>query len=210
MRAVRGTDSELFRKVSEKLLELVGSIPMSGENAAADPRTRARALVSSAALRSAAISGSLALPPGPVGLITILPDLFAIWRIQAKLVADIAAVYSKTGFLTTETMLFCLFKHAAAQAVRDLVVRTGERVLIERPTWRTLQRISAKIGAKTTQRILGRGASRWVPIVGALGVAGYAYYDTRAVGQTAMDVFSRDLEIDAGSQALEGAPKPLR
>lgn len=210
MRAVRGTDSELFRKVSEKLLELVGSIPMSGEHAAAAPRTRAGALVMKSALKSAAISGSLALPPGPVGLITILPDLFAIWRIQAKLVADIAAVYSKTGFLTTETMLFCLFKHAAAQAVRDLVVRTGERVLIERPTWRSLQRISAKIGAKTTQRILGRGASRWVPIVGALGVAGYAYYDTRAVGQTAIDVFSQDLEIDAGSQVLEGAPKPLR
>jgi len=32
---------------------------------------------------------------------TILPDLFGIWRIQAQLVADIAAVYGKTGFLTT-------------------------------------------------------------------------------------------------------------
>jgi hypothetical protein len=101
-----------------------------------------------------------------------LPDLYAIWRVQAQLVADIAAVYRKTVFLTEETMLFSLFRHAAAQAVRDLIVRTGERVLVERPTLRTLQRISAKIGAKTTQRILGRGASRWVPIVGALGVAG--------------------------------------
>ena len=152
MRAVRGTDSELFRKVSEKLIELVGNIPLSGEHAAADPRTRARALVRKSALKSAAISGSLALPPGPVGLITILPDLFAIWRIQAKLVADIAAVYSKTGFLTTETMLFCLFKHAAAQAVRDLIVRAGERVLIERPTWRTLQRISTSTGSPSRCR----------------------------------------------------------
>ena len=190
--AVRGADSELFRKVSEKLIDLVGSIPMSGENAAADPRTRARALVSTAALKSAVISGSLALPPGPLGLITILPDLYAIWRIQAQLVADIAAVYGKTGFLTQETMLFCLFKHAAAQAVRDLIVRAGERVLIKRPTLRASQRILARIGAKTTQRVLGRGASRWVPIVGALGVAGYAYYDTGAAGQTAMDLFSRD------------------
>ena len=206
--ALRGTDSELFRKISEKLLELVGSVPISGEHAAADPRTRARALVSSAALKSAAISGSLALPPGPLGLITILPDLYAIWRVQAQLVADIAAVYGKTGFLTEETILFCLFKHAAAQAVRDLIVRAGERVLIERPTWRTLQRISARIGAKTTQRILGRGVSRWVPIAGALGVAGYAYYDTRAVGQTAMDLFCKDLDGDAGSQLSEGAPKP--
>jgi len=206
--AIRGPDRELVRKVSAKLIELVGSIPLSGEHAAATPRTRARALVRKSALKSAAISGSLALPPGPLGLVTILPDLYAIWRIQAQLVADIAAVYSKTGFLTTETMLFCLFKHAAAQAVRDLIVRAGERVLIERPTWRTLQRISAKIGAKTTQRILGRGASRWVPIVGALGVAGYAYYDTRAVGQTAMDLFSKDIDGGAGSPPPEVAPKP--
>ena len=210
MRAVRGTDSELVRKVTEKLLELVGSIPMSGEHAAADPRTRARALVSRAALRSAAISGSLALPPGPIGLITILPDLYAIWGVQAQLVADIAAVYSRTVFLTEETMLFSLFRHAAAQAVRDLIVRAGERVLVERPTLRTLQRISAKIGAKTTQRILGRGASRWVPIVGALGVAGYAYYDTRTVGQTAMDLFSKDIDGGAGSPPPEVAPQPRR
>jgi hypothetical protein len=156
------------------------------------------------------ISGSLALPPGPLGLITILPDLYAIWRVQAHLVADIAAVYSKTVFLTEETMLFSLFRHAAAQAVRDLIVRAGERVLVERPTLRTLQRISAKIGAKTTQRILGRGASRWVPIVGALGVAGYAYYDTRAVGQTAMDLFSKDIDGGDGRPLPEVAPQPRR
>jgi len=141
-------------------------------------------------------------------LITILPDLYAIWRIQAQLVADIAAVYGKTGFLTQETMLFCLFKHAAAQAVRDLIVRAGERVLIKTPTLRASQRILEKIGAKTTQRALGRGASRWVPIVGALGVAGYAYYDTGAAGQTAMDLFSKDIDGGTGSQPSEVATKP--
>lgn len=33
--AVRGLDREVVRKVSAKLVELVGSIPMSGEHAAA-------------------------------------------------------------------------------------------------------------------------------------------------------------------------------
>jgi hypothetical protein len=107
-------------------------------------------------------------------------------------------------------MLFCLFRHAAAQAVRDLIVRAGERVLVERPTLRTLQRISEKIGAKTAQRILGRGASRWVPIVGALGVAGYAYYDTRVVGQTAMDLFSKDIDGGTSSPPPEVAQQPRR
>jgi hypothetical protein len=136
---------------------------------------------------------------------------------------DARAAYSQLGDLLKDsrvdgvfvsspnalhTMLFCLFKHAAAQAVRDLIVRAGERVLIKRPTVRASQRILAKIGAKATQRVLGRGASRWVPLVGALGVASYAYYDTGAAGRTAMDLFSRDFDGGAGSQPSQLAPQP--
>jgi hypothetical protein len=73
---------------------------------------------------------------------------------------------------------------------------------------RVSQRILAKIGAKPTQRVLGRGAFRWVPIVGAIGVAGYAYYDTGAAGRTAMDLFSKDIDGGDGSQPSQIAPKP--
>jgi hypothetical protein len=192
---VPGDDGEVFRRVTEKLLQLLGSIPSSDENPVADPQVRAHRLVATAALKSAALSGGLALPPGPFGVITLLPDLYGIWKLQAQLVADIAAVYGKTAFLTQESMLFCLFKHAAAQAVRDLIVRAGERILIRRPTLRVLQRIPAKVGVKMTQRLVGRGVARWLPLVGALGVAGYAYYDTSQVGQTAIDLFSRDIDM---------------
>jgi hypothetical protein len=192
---VPGDDGEVFRRVTEKLLQLLGSIPSSDETPVADPQVRAHRLVATAALKSAALSGGLALPPGPFGVITLLPDLYGIWKLQAQLVADIAAVYGKTAFLTQESMLFCLFKHAAAQAVRDLIVRAGERILIRRPTLRVLQRIPAKVGVKMTQRLVGRGVARWLPLVGALGVAGYAYYDTSQVGQTAIDLFSRDIDM---------------
>ena len=193
--AVPSSDSNVFRKVSEALLELIASIPVSDEMPVADPYARARVLVSRAALKSAALAGGLALPPGPLGLITVLPDLYAVWKIQAQLVADVAAVYGKTAFLTQEAMLFCLFKQAAAQGVRDLIVRTGERVLIRRPTLRALQRLLGKIGVRVTQRLLGRGFSRLLPIIGALGIAGYAYYDTGQVGQNAIGLFSGKIEL---------------
>jgi hypothetical protein len=34
-----------------------------------------------------------------------------------------------------------------------------------------------------------------VPVVGALGVGAYAYYDTGQVAATAMALFSRDIEF---------------
>jgi hypothetical protein len=34
-----------------------------------------------------------------------------------------------------------------------------------------------------------------LPAIGALAVAGYAYYDTEQVGQTAIEFFTKDIEF---------------
>ena len=46
------------------------------------------------------------------------------------------------------------------------------------------------------QRLVGRTASRGLPIVGALGVAAYAYRDTMRVGHTAIELFSREVALE--------------
>lgn len=111
------------------------------------------------------------------------------------MVSDIAAVYGKKSNLTQEQMLYCLFRYTAAQAVRDLVVRLGERVLVRRASLRLMQSIARSIGVRVTQRSIGRGVSRLLPIVGAVGVGGYAYLDTVQVAKTAMELFARDINV---------------
>ena len=128
-------------------------------------------------------------------MLTGLPDLVAVWKIQAQMVADIAAAYGKTAVLSQEQMLYCLFRHTAGQAVRHLVVRIGDRLAIRRAPLRVIQRALRQIGLKMTQRLAGRTVSRWLPVVGALGVAAYAYRDTMRVGHTAIELFSRDVAL---------------
>jgi hypothetical protein len=41
-----------------------------------------------------------------------------------------------------------------------------------------------------------RAASRWLPVVGALGVAAYAYYDTGQVAKSAIELFQQDVEVE--------------
>jgi hypothetical protein len=113
-------------RILELLKKLIAEVPTSSELEGADPAARARALTTTAAMKAAGVAGVLSLPPGPLGLVTILPDLYAIWRIQSQLVADVAATFGKTGMLTRDTMVYCLFRHAAAQALRDIVTRVGE------------------------------------------------------------------------------------
>jgi len=189
-------DGEPHNRFVETILNFIGHIPHTSEPHSEHPDIRARSIASTAALKAAATSGALALPPGPLGWITILPELTAIWKIQAQMVADIAGTYGKEAFLTREQMLYCLFRHAAAQAVRDLVVRIGERFLVRRVSLRVFQNIAKKIGLRITQRVIGKGVSRWLPLIGALGVAGYAYYDTGQVAQTTIELFRGEIDIE--------------
>jgi hypothetical protein len=174
----------------------LSQIPDTDEPEGRSPEERARVIARNAAIKAAVASGALALPPGPLGYVTIIPELVAIWKIQAQMVADIAGTFGKTAHLSREQMMFCLFRHAAAQAMRDIVVRVGERVFIRRPTLRVFQKILSMIGQQITQRLAGRTISRWLPIVGALGVGAYAYYDTGQVAKTAIDLFRREIEFE--------------
>lgn len=184
------------RAIAHAILDFIARIPSTDEAHATNPLDRARNIASTAALKASIVSGTLALPPGPAGIVTILPDLIAIWKIQAQMVVDIAGAFGREASLTKEQMLYCLFRHVAAQALRDIAARVGERVLFRRATLRVLQAATRKIGVKVTQRVIAKSVARWLPIVGALGVGAYAYYDTAQVAETAIDLFQREVEED--------------
>lgn len=175
-------------RLGQLALELAGQVPPTDETASARPDRRAQAIAHAAANRAALAAGTLALPPGPIGWLTLVPEVVAIWRIQRQMVADIAGAYGRTADLTSQWMLLCLFKHTAAQALRDVGVQFGARLLQDLPL-RAAERLAAKLGLHLSRRMAGRGIARWLPVVGAIGVGAYARYDTRQVARTAMALF---------------------
>ncbi len=197
--------------IARTILNFLGEIPRSTEPPSVSPRMRAEAIAAAARRRAFIASASLSLPPGPLGWVTVLPELVAIWKIQAKMVADIAAAYGQSSTITREQMLYCLFKHTAAQAVRDLVVRAGERFIVRHATAQALRAIAERIGVKLSQRALGVGLSRLLPLVGAAGVGTYAWFDTRQVARTAIAMFSHEVEfVEAASRSIEIPAKRIR
>ena len=189
-------ERELLDKLFSILLKVIHEIPKSAEKETSEALLRARKLISETSFKAAAISGALALPVGPLGWLTILPDLAAIWRLQAQMVADIGSLFGKKGKLTEESMIYCLFRHAAAQVMRDLVTRVGQRIVVQRASLRVAENVLESIGIKIVQRVARGGLWRLLPAIGALAVAGYAYYDTEQVGQTAIEFFSKDIEFE--------------
>ncbi len=186
----------LPQRLSTALLALVAHRPDSARLPQARPADAAREAARQAASKAALAAGALALPPGPLGWLTLLPEMAAVWRIQSQLVADIAAIYGRSAELGREQMLYCLFRHTAAQAVRDLSVRVGERLLIRPATTLMLQQIAGSIGARVSEQLLRKAASRWVPLLGAAAVGAYAYYDTSQVAAAAIELFESENSPD--------------
>lgn len=201
----RNDKTETARTVARAILDVISSVPPTSESLTATPRDRARVVANQAALRAAAVSGTLALPPGPLGVLTLVPDLIAVWRIQAQLVADIGGAYGRTASLTQEQMLYCLFRHAAVQVARDLGVRVGERFIFRPATLRVIQAIAQRLGVTVTQRLIAKSVARWLPVLGSLGVAAYAYYDTGQVAATAIELFESEAQ-NGGEPGGNGTP----
>jgi hypothetical protein len=176
-------------------MDVLSRIPTTDEPHGSSPVTRARAIAKAAAIKTATVSGTLSLPPGPAGWLTVIPDLTIVWNIQSQMVADIAGAFGKQSFLGQEQMVYCLFRHAAAHTVRGMVIRAGERILIEKAPARVLATAVRKLGLPVAKRIAGRGLSRWLPVVGAVGVAGYAYYDTMRVATTTIELFRSEFVL---------------
>ncbi len=183
------------QRIAEAILDYVGQTPDTTEHRQEKPERRARAISRKAARQAAVTSGSLTLPPGPLGWLTLLPELRALWKLQTQMVADIAGCYGKTADLDREEMLYCLFRHTDAQAVRELVNRIGQRFVVQHATRPKVQSVALKIALHLSQRLIGKGISRWVPVFGALGAGAYAYYDTTQVARTAIEFFAGVIDV---------------
>lgn len=186
------TRPSLIQPLVRAILKAVAKVPDSKETMLKGDRAEARVkeLLDSASWKAAAISGGLSLPGGAIGIATIVPDLVATWRIQAQLVADIAAVYGRSEDLTREELFYCLFNYGRQSPLKDLLIRTGERLVVRKTSARLLEQLSEKVGLRLARRLLGEGFARLLPLVGAITVARYSRQDTRLVGVNARDLFA--------------------
>jgi len=187
------------RKVEGTIERVITAIPAPRTRPVTHPESEAVAIAQRAAKRAAVLSGSLALPPGPFGLMTVLPDLYLIWQTQRQMIADIFELYGRTPELTRTHMLYCLFRHAASQVLRDVAVRTGQRIVVEQLSAGALKKVVNKVGLSISKRVAGNAAGRWIPLAGAAAVGAYAYWDTLQVAKTARRLLS-DPSLDASTK----------
>jgi hypothetical protein len=183
--------------LGQAVLDALGEMPRSALRPSAQPGPDSARVARGAATKAAIAAGTLALPLGPLGWLTVLPEMVTVWRIQARLVADIAALHGRAHGLTQEELLYCLFRHSSGQLVRDLVVRVGERSLVQTATAQALRLVAQRIAARLARAVAGKSVARWLPVAGAMGLGAYAFWDTRQVAATATELFATEVVVQA-------------
>ena len=191
------------REVTGVIENVIADVPPPRTTPVSDASEAAQQIARDAAKTAAVVSGSLALPPGPLGMLTVLPDLYVIWKIQRQMVADLFGLHGRTAELTPTHMLYCLFRHMASHVLRDVAVRAGQRMVIQSASAGALQRLVRGLGVSLTQRVAGTAASRWVPLAGAAAVGAYAYWDTLQVAKTARQLLDADARDPATPDRMQ-------
>jgi hypothetical protein len=188
------TGEQTAEQVGGVIERVIADVPAPRTHEVPDADQQAARIARNAARRAAMLSGSLALPPGPLGMLTVLPDLYLIWQLQRQMVSDVFALYGRNAELTRTHMLYCLFRHLASHVVRDVAVRAGQRVVIQQVSASALRSMLGGIGLTVTQRIAGSAATRWIPLAGAAAVGAYAYWDTLQVAKTAQRLLAESAQ----------------
>ena len=168
-----------------------------------DPSEIIESLIQSAALKSAAVSATLSLPPGPFGWLTVIPELFFIYRIQGHLIKDVATLYGRDAKLTKELMLYCMFKHGGSHLFRRVVEEASARVIIRPSTIGFFEMILTKIGIRVSKKFIQGGLIRWIPLIGAALTGSFAYLDTRNVGKTANEMLAKEIIVIPAKEIQE-------
>jgi hypothetical protein len=151
-------------------------------------------MIKTASWKAFAVSTASGLAPGPAGWVTILPEIIAVTKIQINLVYAIAKHYGQISKFGSGTVML-VFANAAGIATRGAVARVGERLIVRALSSKAVtalsQRIGVKIGARITQRIIGR----WVPVVLAPVFGAFSKSMTKKIGYEAVKLFSSDFDI---------------
>lgn len=135
------------------------------------------------------------LVPGPLGALTIVPELTAVIRNQIQMIYDIGVALGKETHLTGDLLLSIFYTVTGGGAIGLAVVRGG-RLLVKRASLRIIQRIVIWLGGKITQRALRALLARWVPIVGSAAMGIWTRQSTVSMGKQAAKLLAHEIIIE--------------
>jgi hypothetical protein len=161
------------------------------------------------AQKAFALSTAAGLPPGPIGWLTILPEIMALLKIQVNLIYKIAKFYQREAKVNKKIVLLILGSAMGIAAKHKILAKVGTRIIVKAMSTTAIRNICKRIGLRIGARILQRGLGRWIPIVLAPIFGAFSYSMTKRVGNEANDLLRQDFNFEETTKCINGHEVPI-
>lgn len=149
-----------------------------------------------AARRVFAVSMAAGLAPGFFGIMTILPEIIAVTKIQIQLVHKIARFYN-AGASLDRTVLLLIFSEAVGLMMgKSLLRRVGARLVVTTLSTGLARRTASLVGARIVAKAVQKAVARWLPVLMAPVLAAFSKSMTMRIGHHATKLFSEGIVVE--------------
>ncbi len=197
--------SDFQKKIAEKLSSVFeATIKDKEEYYRNNPnkiptRSEVNSIISACAYKNAAITGSLSLIPGPLGLVAAIPEIVMVVKNQISMVYDLGIAYGQGKVLRTEVLMY-IVASAMGSATGTLAVMHGSKLLIKRSSLGVMQQLIKKLAGSIAQKILKSSVVRFLPLLGAVVLATWTKISTTSIGNKASAIFENEIQYDESTE----------
>lgn len=165
-------------------------------------------MTTTAAKKASVISAGANLPPGPFSLLTVIPELVAVSKVQIDLIYRIAKYYKKQRVINKTIVLLIMANALGITLGRSIFRTAGKRVVIKVLGSRVLMQFAKRIGIQISSRVIAKLPVRIIPGVAAVIFGWLSYSMTKKIGEKADELLSQDIKMEDTAQCTKGHDVP--
>lgn len=210
---------ELQNKVSEKIIASFDMVAQDRsnyftKNLYQDQRPSiesANSIVNGYAKRNGGISVAANLvPAGPLGILAVAPEIITVMRNQIAMIYDVGVAYDKQQYLNKELLAGVLISSLGTGLITPGINAVANRVIIAQGSKIITRKLTPSIFKRIVHQLTGNVVnsatksivSKYLPGVGATAMGLWSAYSTKQVGNKAIQIFEKEIEILDETESL--------
>lgn len=147
-------------------------------------------MIEEAARKAFRISTALGLIPGPIGFVTILPEVVTLTKLQINLIYRIARHYGRAEEVDKEIVLLILANVMGVAGGGALVRKAGSLLVIRSANTQVVKALARKVGTHVIDTAAKKAIGRWIPMATAPLFGYFSRSLTRKIGMEAKRLLS--------------------
>ncbi|MCX7999534.1 MAG: hypothetical protein N3A69_11390 [Leptospiraceae bacterium] len=183
---------ETFQKILDLLLA-TNAYESPYAKAIGDTEPILTPLIRKRALQAAFISASSNFIPSYFGYFASLGEVYLLLKLQASMVKDIAVIFGKEKDLNKDLLLYCLFKNSHPNLWKGFIRFIGTRIILRPTSFSIFTQILKSLQPHIEMKLESNFGKQLFSFFGVLSLSTLSYLDTKIVGRTAIEIFSKEI-----------------